>query len=56
MGKVTIIVESDNVSTDKLYNSLRLLMTPEIVIKARIGAIEGKTPDIRVYIVPSDED
>lgn len=53
MGKVTIIVESDNVPTKLLYPAIKVLMPSELSIKRHIVI---KKPDIRVYIVPGDEE
>lgn len=56
MGKVIVTVVSDNVPTDKLYDTVRKRITSKeflvSVIRAKYGILE---PDIRMYI-QSDED
>lgn len=57
MGKVTIIVESDNVSTDKLYNTIKKRITREEFLAAVIRTkYDIPKPDIRMYFILPDED
>jgi len=56
MGKVNIIIESDNIDTAKLYDATKELIMSEHSIEVYLG-IEYKIlhPDVRIYIVPDDE-
>jgi hypothetical protein len=57
MGKVTIIVESEDLSTNQLYSILGDYdAISEAVLMDEVSYITGYLPkDLRVYIVPSDE-
>lgn len=48
MGKVTIVVESDDISTNELYEKVQNCCFSEDQVSG-----EG---DVRIYIVPGDED
>lgn len=56
MGKVTIVIESDTMHTNSLYALMRARMTSEAMLVKAAQEVTGNKEDIRVYIVPGDED
>jgi hypothetical protein len=58
VGKVTVIIESKNVPTDTLYDAMKRCMPSEDRI--RLFCTDNlsfvRDQDVRVYIVPSDEE
>ena len=55
MGKVTIIVESDDISTDNLTSLIENAMGWEGFIRSLAeDEYQVHDPDVRVYVVPSD--
>ena len=56
MGRVTVIVESDSVSTNTLYDKLREIIPSEIDIECSLSDDgDGTGIDVRVYIIPGDD-
>jgi len=55
MGKVTIVVESDNVSTRTLETLVKGYISEEI-LKDDEDLEDIVDPDIKVYVVPSDDE
>ena len=56
MGKVTIILESDNVPTSILYEEAKdFCAGMEDTLMDDIREEGTMDPDIRVYVVPGDE-
>jgi len=55
MGKVTIIVESDLATTNSLYDLMENTIDEEW-LSNMLHEAEGLRADIKVFIVPSDED
>ena len=55
MGKVTIIVESEENKTDLLAELLQTLMSWENTINSYAVEEYDAVEDIKVYIVPADD-
>ena len=56
MGKVTTIVESDQLSTDNLMSIVRYATWSEGQFEVEAKERYQFRPDVRVFIVPSDEE
>lgn len=56
MGKVTIIVESSQISTDNLTSIVREATWTEAEFELEARERYQFRPDIKVFIVPSDEE
>jgi hypothetical protein len=55
MGKVNIIIESDQLSTDNLESIVRYLAPTEGEYEIEAQERYQFRPEVRVYIVPSDD-
>lgn len=56
MGKVTVIIESDQLSTDNLESIVRWKTATEADYELEAYERYQTRPSIRIYIVPGDED
>ncbi len=56
MGKVTIIVESDQISTDNLVSIARWMIPTEAAFELETYERYQNRPEVQVYIVSSDEE
>ena len=56
MGKVIVTIESDQLSTDNLESIVRWMTSTEADIELEAYERFQFRPDIRIYIVPSDEE
>lgn len=56
MGKVIVTIECEQLSTDNLETIVRYLVPTEAEYEREAHERYQFWPDVRVYVVPSDED
>lgn len=56
MAKVTIIIESDELSTDNLDSLVRYMTPTEADFRDEAYARYQFRPEVKIFIVPSDEE